>query len=156
MNIFLDIDGVLNRSPAYPVFDRPRFDADLVGRLYEIFAAVRERKLFGPSLVLISNWKGLLPVESVFKLLYDAGLPWFVPWAGATANRPTRGEEVVHWFTILEPAPYVILDDRTDYLPGQHLVQTDPQVGLTADHVNRAIEYLLMKEDDHGRTSAAA
>jgi hypothetical protein len=54
-----------------------------------------------------------------------------------------RGNQIADWLesTGFE-GRFVCLDDDSDFLPSQPLVQTENQLGLTAEHADRCIALL--------------
>ena len=158
--IFLDIDGVLNpkwwdnRKPS----DRYGclFDPNTVDHLEEIVVKT------GAVIVISSSWKdmGLSELQKMWK---DRNLPGKV--IDITPNYMSdemllnadlndidldcldiRGYEINGWLTLhgKDVSHYVIIDDMDDILTEQrsHFIQTDPEVGITKDDVEKAISLL--------------
>lgn len=149
---FLDIDGVLNSSrsvaalgaaPAdYDVATwEPYFDPVAV-KLYRRFIRESSAKT-----VLSSSWRhekdivpklaDFLQVEIISQTPYLPGQP--------------RGEEVKSWFELKELSPiitpYVIFDDRSDFLRDQrrHFIHVSGLEGLSLDNYYTAMKILNIK-----------
>lgn len=133
--VFLDIDGVLNHGVRYERFDFPRLFPEHCARFQQLCLRA------DAEIIVVSNWKGIIPAELLVEHLRAAGITASV--RGATPFRATRGEEVKLWREMnLHQEPYVILDDRTDYMASQPLVRTEDAVGLLDEHVERALQLL--------------
>lgn len=150
--LFLDIDGVLNSttwagarpirgfmppSSARMALDEERLDPACVARLRVLI----ERT--GASLVIISSWRHKMSVAEFSRMLALYGVPG-ASVVGVTPDLPgPRGEEVRAWLAEHAPsAPYAILDDDDDFLDGQVLVRTDPDIGLTGADVEACVRAL--------------
>jgi hypothetical protein len=131
--IFLDIDGVLNRSGAKS--DEHTIDRTLLHRFKRLVAAVEAR------VVLVSTWRHEQGGE---RLAHDLG----VPFEDAVPDlRPhSRGDEVRTW---LRSHPgvtrFVILDDDDDGYGDMPLFQPNPYTGLS-DRVAGNVEAFLTGE----------
>lgn len=164
--IFLDFDGVLNterhqqalRLGGWKRQDEygPLFDPEAVENLMAVLSAVPEALI-----VVNSSWK-LEGMDWILELWSARDLPGKV--YGVTPDYVPdllnidlddydnivmlagKGNEVKQW--IAEHAPggchYVIFDDMPDFLPEQeeHLIRTDPYVGITAENAAAAIQIL--------------
>lgn len=143
--VFLDIDGVVSRE----IPDAPELEPDLLVLLRELL--VRTDAV----VVLTSSWRYDHTPEEMQAVLSAAGCPCAVVGATPTAledvdvpwgSTRERGDEIVTW---LEEHPglvasYVVLDDMDDMRGVAHrLVRTDSRVGLTREHVERAVRMLL-------------
>ena len=164
--LFLDFDGVLNtekyqtmlRVEGYPRWDDfgQLFDPEAVENLKMVLDAVP-----GVLLVINSSWKleGLDRMKELWRVRCLPGkihscTPDYVPDLmnidlenyDNIAMLAGKGNEVKQW--IEENAPegcqYVIFDDMPDFLPEQeeHLVCTDPRVGISVKDVMLAIKIL--------------
>lgn len=140
--IFLDIDGVLNRTVKAT---HVRLDDDLCARLAAVAAAA------GAKVVLSTFWRGHL--DYVAYALKRQGVE--APVVGATPGDPTgdgydgtrpRADEIAEYLAACDPAcSYVILDDRDDAAAGamrDRFVRTDPAVGLSEGDAARAAALL--------------
>lgn len=142
--VFLDVDGVLNRE----LPGEPELDPDLLALLRGLLRRT------GACVVLSSSWRYDHTPAQMEDVLTRAGCPCRVigstPTALEDVNVPCgqirqRGHEIVTW---LEEHPevisYVVLDDMDD-MPGvrHRLVRTDGRIGLTPEHVERAVTMLL-------------
>lgn len=135
--IFLDIDGVLNCSEPYAVFDRPRVHPHQVRMLTDLMMRTHAR------VVLISNWRLIQPLPVTENVLQEQGFPGVLVGCTGSALR-TRGEEVKRWLEWSPPIErYVILDDRTDFYPDQVRVSPKTMVGMTETDWQVALELLL-------------
>ena len=147
--IFLDVDGVLNNRHT-----RTRtgegwcfVDDFLVARVCKIVDAT------GAVIVLSSTWRDEWNVEdesrngSDFNELRakfrEFGMD-FYDRTGAWQMRG-RGWEILDWLERHESVEsFVILDDWNDMGPVRdHLILTNPSLGLTDEQVQEAIEILL-------------
>lgn len=162
--IFLDIDGVLNTKYWYRQMDRntPKdeygytFDPDSVANLVKIIEKT------GAEIVISSSWK-LMGLSELRKMWKDRKLPGEIIditpdymddelLLNADLNDADldhldiRGYEINGWLTLhgKDVSHYVIIDDMDDILTEQrsHLIQTDPDVGITKDDVEKAISLL--------------
>lgn len=156
--IFLDIDGVLNwfqklTDPGIPNHEWSPEVMKSFGIKLEAFDPCIERlnkitDATGALIVLSTSWrKGYLAdYADVVTFLKDRGVKAFIigrtPWGN---GYKCRGEEIQAWVTEHEAEldTWVILDDHTDMgLVLNKLIQTEHDVGLTDDHVERAIKVL--------------
>ena len=151
--IFLDIEGVLYPAPwatgqppgdtlwprtAKAAWRQRRLDPVCVGRLRRLVEQT------SASIVLTSDWRHRMSSTEFVRLLafYEFNS---APIIGTTPAlvRASRGEEVAAWRSQHSSScSYVCIDDEEDFLPGQPLVQTRPELGLTDDSVNRALALL--------------
>ena len=160
--LFLDIDGVLNTKYWYTQMDRntPKdkygyaFDPNSVANLKRIVEDT------GAEIVISSSWKcmGLSQMEDMWR---DRNLPGRI--IGITPNSVSdemllnadidsielfhiRGMEIKEWLAKhgKRVSNYVIIDDMDNMLPEQqsHFVQTNPEIGITKDDVERSITIL--------------
>jgi hypothetical protein len=147
--IFLDVDGVLNNRHTRVATGTGWCFVDdfLVARVREIVDAT------GALIVLSSTWRDDWNVEdesrngSDFNELRakfrEFGMD-FYDRTGAWQIRG-RGWEILAWLAEHEAVEsFVILDDWNDMGPVRnHLIWTNPSLGLTEDQVQEAIEILL-------------
>lgn len=164
--IFIDFDGVLNtekylaalRQGGWKWYDEygPLFDPEAVGNLKKVMDAVPDAII-----VINSSWK-LEGLERMHQLWESRNLPGkihsitpdYVPDLlnidldnyDDIALFAGKGNEVGQWIDKYAPkgCAYVIFDDVPDFLPEQeeHLVCTDPRVGITAEDAEKAIHIL--------------
>jgi hypothetical protein len=145
--IFLDFDGVLNSAKWMDLNSEKIRSTSLFERSCEelnpqqvemmsTFASETNAKV-----VISSSWKVLHTLEEIILMLKLRG--WKdAPIIGITPDDPKRfrGSEVK---AFIEPimkatnwyANYVIFDDGTDFYPGQPLIKTDWEIGLTHEHI---------------------
>lgn len=156
--LFLDIDGVLN-SYAYFQAKQARGEPGPLG--IDPAAVVHLQRVVdetGCQVVLSSTWRLGPPgtLSNVRGQLIAAGMRHPCPLIDRTPDlserhRPgsalwmatKRGDEVKHWLDVMGyDGPYVCIDDDSDFLPGQPLVKTTFQTGMTAEHADRCIAIL--------------
>lgn len=138
--IFLDVDGVLN-TPFQWETGSDRLDPGCVLRLHRLVRATDAH------VVLSSSWRLMHRLDDV---RHRTGLGDRLIGATPDLVWEPRGMEIAAWLKRLHARsvgrPFVILDDDNDMvhlLP--HLVQTDFNVGLTAENVADAIAHLRGK-----------
>lgn len=164
--VFLDFDGVLNtenyqaklRQEGKPQWDNfgQIFDPEAVENLKMILDTVPDVLL-----VINSSWKlvGMNTVKAMWKARHLPGkihsaTPDYVPDLTSIdlddydniAMLAGKGNEINQWLEQNAPkgCAYVILDDLPDFLPEQeeHLICTDPSVGITMENAIEAISLL--------------
>lgn len=164
--VFLDFDGVLNtenyqaklRQEGKPQWDNfgQIFDPEAVENLKMILDTVPDAII-----VINSSWKleGMDAVNAMWKARHLPGkihgaTPDDVPDLTSIdledydniAMLASKGNEVKQWMEQNAPqgCTYVILDDMPDFLPEQeeHLICTDPSVGITMENAIEAISLL--------------
>ncbi len=160
--IFLDFDGVLNTADWYRQMTHDTAFDDY-GTVFDPHAVANLKKVVddtGADIVVSSSWKEL-GLATMLEMWEERRLPGRV--VGMT---PTyideemllnadltnmdfmngRGSEIKGWLQLhgKEVSHYVILDDMDDMLPEQqpHLVLTDPEVGITKEDADMAIQIL--------------
>jgi hypothetical protein len=138
--LFLDFDGVLN-STSWAIRTKQRgiwgIDPDTIPHLQRIVDET------GCNIVVSSTWRiGRSRIELI-EVLHSAGMRIPCPVIDKTPVHGYgryRGNEVADWLESNGYAgKFVCLDDDGDYLPGQPLVQTSCEFGLTAEHADRCI-----------------
>lgn len=157
--LFLDIDGVLN-SLEYAKGKEARGEKGCLG--IDPAAVVHLQRIVDEtdcSIVLSSTWRLGPPgtLSNVRGKLVAAGMRHPCPLRDRTPDLSykvtpegrglyagvRRGEEVKHWIESHGyEGPYCCIDDDSDFLPGQPLVKTSFNDGITAEHANRVIEIL--------------
>ena len=156
--IFLDIDGVLN-----PKWWERKKPADRFGCLFDAKAVANLGKIVEETeaeIVISSSWKdmGLVELQNMWR---DRNLPGKI--VDITPDYMSdelllkedsadmdylyeRGSEIQGWLLLHgdDVSRYVIIDDMDDILPEQksHFVQTDPEVGITEEDVDKAVRLL--------------
>jgi hypothetical protein len=163
--IFLDIDGVLNNARyasllnhlygnnGYGGFDAKKltvktikWDPYNVGALKTLMDKTRAK------IVISSTWRYTHTVNN-FKDMFqlyglNAGriIALTPDFRGGgiydTYSSNFRGDEVNRYISDNDIQRYVILDDGTDFYPGQNLVLTDDEYGLTDSDMLKAIRIL--------------
>lgn len=151
--VFLDIDGVLNstqwagRRPARGLVPPSTADEAFAGEWIDPAAVSRLREIVdrtNASIVLMSSWRNRMDVMEFRRLLSLHG--WgAAPVIGATPTirGASRGDEVNAWLQdVGGPVHHICIDDDSDFLPHQTLIQTNPDVGITDDDVTRCVKAL--------------
>lgn len=140
--VFLDVDGVLNNYTTRQVLPAGGIGIDPVNvtNLNKLIECV------DVDIVLSSTWRLLYSLSSLNRLLQQVG------FKGRVLERTieimaayNRGEEIQEWLDRYpDVTQFVILDDDNDmdHLI-DHLVQTDPKVGLTMEDVEKALLLLI-------------
>jgi hypothetical protein len=152
--IFLDVDGVLNgervilSSPDSRGFSH--LDPISIGLVRQLCRTAEAK------IVVSSTWR--LDRDVIDKLLL-AGFCHSEFHSDYKTERldGIRGKEIALW---LEQHPevtqHVCLDDDSDFLPGQNLVQTDGINGISADNYYQALEFLEAKDKRGLRVASCA
>ena len=141
--IFLDIDGVLNKiGQVNRTTTRWNGYIGMEPSLVRLFNDLAKKT--GAKVVLSSSWR---TDDDWEKTMRDNGLK--CDFIGRTrqlhseSKKDGRGLEVKDW---LDSHPdvkqYAILDDDTDFVPGQHLVKTNYEKGLTPEDCKKVEKYL--------------
>ncbi len=142
--VFLDIDGVLNRTGGdYSGKEHP-LDIELIERMNRIAAAT------GAGGVLTSTWRLLLPWPRCRDALVAHGLALDIVgetrdlWARGEHLEPARRREIEDWLARNPVDAYVVIDDTPVY-PDDHprFVRTLETEGLTESHVEQIVALLL-------------
>lgn len=137
--IFLDFDGVVNR------FDEPESFRKLSPSCVENLNRLVE--LSDASIIITSSWRGHIPIVSdLAQVLVNAGFKFPEKVIGKTARSfLRRGKEIEEWLksSRYKIESFVILDDDSDMEPFlDKLVETDFNVGLTMNDVEKAVDIL--------------
>ena len=170
--LFLDIDGVLNtiRYSNYLIDhdedevdeDGALFDPEAVNNLACIIEKVPDVKIIITSTWRLNGWEWMnrlwekrqLP-GSIFSFTPVLEVVCFVDKiknkdTSLVYPYGTRALEVNEWFRLYASqnfltCKYVILDDVNDFLVMQqeHVIITDPNLGITKEDVAKALEMLL-------------
>lgn len=129
--LFLDVDGVLNKTSDYEVIMPDnhvlRLNTVLVGRLKRVLE-VTDAKV-----VLSSTWR---LTEGGREFLEASGIP-IMDRTHDPEKDKVRGHQIQRWLNAykakLGVESYAIVDDESDMLYYQlyHLVQTETEFGLT-------------------------
>ena len=161
--MFLDIDGVLNTGRWYSKMDR-NTPKDKYGYAFDPNAVANLKKIVdetGAEIVISSSWKsfGFSELEEMWQ---DRALPGKL--IGITPNTVSdemllnadlehmelfsiRGMEIKEWLTkhAKHVSHYAIIDDMDNMLPEQqsHFVKTDPEMGISKDNAEQAIQILM-------------
>lgn len=162
--IFIDCDGVLNstrffKSPEFAqstkagklAYGSSQLDPQALAQLDSIVAAT------GAKLVISSSWRHIWDWHEVAEMFVERGFKNARNIIDATPTTPSdnRGEEISEWLAlgreravvedVYDPVTsWVIIDDVDEFDSEQHehLVQTNPSVGLTSADVKKAIQIL--------------
>lgn len=140
--VFLDFDGVLNSIQSTEhLGTRYRFAPASVSALNELLRQSQAQ------VVITSTWRESWTLRENAEFLERDGVVSGRVVGKTPALGQERGLEIDAW---LRSAPYpvmsfVILDDRDDMaMHRNRLVQVNPQVGLSSEQAERAIELLAM------------
>ena len=160
--VFLDIDGVLNTERWFTQMTK-NTPKDKYGYAFDPIAIKNLSRIIdvtGAEIVISSSWKSF-GFEGMLEMWRERNLPGKI--IGITPNSVSdemllnadidsielfhiRGEEIKEWLTKhgKRVSNYVIIDDMDNMLPEQqsHFVQTNPEVGITEDDVERSITIL--------------
>lgn len=151
--VFLDVDGVLNSQrianrigwgghfdeSEEATHDNVKWGQSLVDNLKEIVQKT------GAQIVISSTWRKFFSIQKfkdMFAVYNFNDAPVIDKTPGGYAN---RGLEINRWLADNPSVTgYVILDDYPDFLPEQNVfyVETDPEIGLTEQDRDRAIQIL--------------
>jgi predicted transcriptional regulator len=143
--IFLDIDGVLNRTVSATHI---RLDDDLVAKL----RVLAERS--GAAIVLSTYWREFGDYIAYILSRHKILSPVIGRTPGRASSRvegekryDSRSDEIRAWLAANRKegfSHFVVLDDREDagLSIEAHLVLTESEVGLTDEHVARALRIL--------------
>ena len=147
--IFLDVDGVLNcNTSTSKCLNVTGIDDDKVKRLRKIVSAT------GAVIVLVSSWKDTWSAtdkegqDGYANYLDNKLRRQRLKILDKTFDRGTnRGHGILQWYSHKNVDKYIVLDDEVffDYHAYgimNHLILTDPEVGLTDEDVDKAIEML--------------
>lgn len=141
--IFLDIDGVLNRSSRSGPSKDHVVDTDLLAHFRSLVASTNS------CVVLASTWRH---EPAGVQKARDLGVPFedVLP----DLRPQSRGKEIKAWLAEHPSVErFIILDDDDDEYEDMPLFQPNPYKGLT-DQVARAIEdYVAGRRDDDWRRS---
>lgn len=148
--IFLDVDGVLNSDHSTSqCLDVIGIDDDKVKRLGKIVSAT------GAVIVLVSSWKETWSAsdkegqDEYANYLDNKLRRQKLKVFGKTFDRGVnRGHGILQWYSHKNVNKYIVIDDEifpdySVYGIKNHLVLTDPEVGLTDEDVDKAIEMLM-------------
>lgn len=143
--LFLDIDGVLNRSGTQEKLNTifgpfTGIDWRLLDK-FKIWCSNRPDL----SIVLSSSWRLDERYDHAFtNHLKELGINWI----DTTPNLGHRGKEIATWLDEHDVTAYAILDDMSDMHPvGAHLVQTSESRGLEDKHLKRLDKLLGYDQD---------
>lgn len=151
--LFLDVDGVLNSRAYVERGGSLNCRTDGIDPL----AVVQLQRIVdesGCELVLSSTWRLIFSLADMRGKLIAAGMRHPVPLIDRTpdlassntagSRAQVRGLEVNAWIAATGfTGRFVCVDDDRDFLPGQPLVQTTADEGLTAIHADKCIRILL-------------
>lgn len=139
--LFLDIDGVLNSSD-WAMRTKQRgiwgIDPDTIPHLQRI---VDETHC---DIVISSTWRITHRLPDIRGILVKSGMRSPCPVVDKTpGGGGFRGNQIAEWLENTgHVGKFVCLDDDSDFLPGQPLVQTSNDVGLTAAKADDCIMIL--------------
>ncbi len=160
--LFLDIDGVLNDHTWHQPADSTTIDKPCMDRLNKIIAET------GCQIVLSTAWRYMIHNKAMapigfYQMLRTHGLDkkaeiiglthpdevsrdGYTPADGFAHPQSTRGFQIKNWVEKFgKNRHYVIVDDNDfeiSQLHGTAFVQTQSDIGMTDDDMNRIIEKL--------------
>jgi hypothetical protein len=142
--IFLDFDGVINSNPfLIDLCDKKiewgsaHISTDMVKIIDELCF------LTGAKVVISSTWRLFVPLKTLSSWLREHGFNGEVIDKTQSIPREPRGKEIASWLYRHDVESFVIFDD-CDEMDGLHefFVQTDQEVGVTIDDMEKAIRIL--------------
>lgn len=140
--IFLDVDGVLNKSSSPHEVGHGSIDKKMVERFNKILDETAAGVVLSSSWRLDSNWHQILAQHGV-KNAFVGQTP-YIPDA-------RRGTEIFSYLLeVTEPVErYAILDNCSEdnFLETQPLFKTNTNEGLTDSVMNKVIDYLNNTKD---------
>lgn len=168
--IFLDFDGVLNSMPFLKrdgwfeasmtqrehvfwtqhintnvdIMDVRMIDPEKIVLINQLI------KRTGAQVVVSSSWRIGRTIEALQDILEFHGFIGEIIDVTGEVYNGTRGDEINEWLCkeafILDNDEFIIIDDDSDMEPFMsRLVHTSMEVGLTQDHVDRAVEMLNVR-----------
>jgi hypothetical protein len=130
--LFLDIDGVLNRStfrPTHPAGLASWIEPDLAANLVDLVTKLAAH------VVICSDWRHGRTTDDLARALHAAGAPVRIHDVTPSLSGAPRWREIAHWLAThsVLPTSSVIIDDAFDMgdLAHRH-IRTSPLGGL--DH----------------------
>jgi hypothetical protein len=151
--LFLDVDGVLNSVQYYVKMHEQH--AKLGQGIYSLDPGALAILQYIVSstdcnIVMMSTWRRIHSIDRIKELFTLQGYDGDPPIIGATPifNSPDckRGLEVAAYLQLSPFAgyltQYVCIDDDSDFMPHQNLVQCDNEYGLTEADAELAINLL--------------
>ena len=146
--LFLDIDGVLNSHKWYEHNkDEIALQSGLMWRHVEELDPAACRLVNelcmseSLSIVISSTWRRLHTIGEIQMMFAKRGLHAPVISATGQLRSGFRGKEIEEWLAMHSGVDkYVILDDDSDFIPGQPLVQTSWSTGVQQVHIDIARE----------------
>ena len=161
--IFLDFDGVIttpksgyNLSPE--LMEKVKKICDETGAKIVVSSSWR----FGSNSVedfirSITEDKEFCPVPFSFPKLIVGITPTLLDNGEKYYTHTFRGSEIGKYLMNHEEVTrYILLDDEAEYYPGQKifLIQTSPEIGISDDVVEKAIELLNKSPEEHLKSLA--
>ena len=154
--LFLDMDGVLNRSMTFNHPEDPDskwkvridpIDLELVQNLNLVTAAFPG----GIDIVISSTWRKNYTTAVMTNLLMKSGLRDFEVVGATPVLHVRRGREIRDWLLDhpeVNAGKWCIVDDDNDMLPAQQnrFVNTTFKEGLTVEKANEIIKILTFGE----------
>ena len=152
--IFLDFDGVLNTEQnraeraltGKDMSDEfgPLFSPKSVSCLGEIIERTNAQ------IVVSSSWSKLYDLDEIRQMWALRGLPGKI--YGNLADYPegkSRGEAIAHFMKYYGDTPYIILDDKDDFLTEQkeNFIRVNPVTGISKKDAELAIAKLNELDD---------
>lgn len=125
------------------------FSEESVAYLNEIILLTKAQ------IVVTSNWRLQLTIDELNEIFSERGVIGRVASKTTTnfvrKNSPlilgVRGLEIREWLDTHYCTDYVVIDDQindiVDYIPKAKIVKVNPQLGLSSDNVDKAVNILL-------------
>lgn len=125
------------------------FSEESVAYLNEIILLTKAQ------IVVTSNWRLQLTIDELNEIFTERGVIGRVASKTTTnfvrKNSPlilgVRGLEIREWLDTHYCTDYVVIDDQindiVDYIPKAKIVKVNPQLGLSSDNVDKAVNVLL-------------
>lgn len=155
--IFLDIDGVLNNTLTF-MYDNKSVDEHCIKLFIDTI------KDIDCKIVISSSWRSIkkerfiqhIHISRSYELLQllphlhdDYCTPKFV------CQNCIRGDEVQDWIDnhVNEVTKYICIDDDSDFLPHQPLLQTNRQIGFCLQDAKLLKAYFLGPKKPYSKES---
>lgn len=147
--IFLDIDGVLNRSLPPEDINKYKSDEDEAPRSLLLMECIENLNWIiretQSQVVLSTDWRQWCTIPDLQQQFEEAGFCGKIIGKTPIIDGVERGYEIMGWLHSYGEAvqSFVILDDRSDMGPySEQLIQTEWDIGLTRALGELAIEKL--------------
>lgn len=149
--IFLDVDGVLNND-ACMILHEKHLHPDCVEFFTDALDKILEHKEI--KIVISSTWRKCADLSVFQERIWDNYTPCNIKlldnlhedWRTGYSKDGFRGGEVVEWLSRHpEVEKYVCVDDDSDFLPEQPLIQTMTEYGFGWNE-SKMLQAFFLKE----------